>query len=191
MAMSHLEAMFEHHLWANLRLLAFCAQLSDAVLDAPAAVGTFGSVREKVIVPWITVEATILADRTWKGSDHLEGVARETGQTWLRRARDLPDGTILEGEVDGEPVRTLAAVILTQAIDHGREHRTHVKTCLTQQGIEPPGIDSWRWDEATTAGRGSRGPADRRDRGGHAVGLGGSQPDGRRSTASAPDSAVR
>lgn len=171
MTMSHLEAMFEHHLWANLRLLGFCAQQSDAVLDAPAAVGTFGSVREtwvhllaneqdyldneawKVFAPWITVKATIFADRTWKGFDHLKGVAQETGQTWLRLARDLPDGTILEEVVDGEPVRTLAAVLLVQAIDHGTEHRTHIKTCLTQQGIEPPSIDSWQWDEATKPGR--------------------------------------
>jgi len=163
--------MFEHHVWADLRLLGSCAQQSEAVLDAAAAVGTFGSVCATWVVllaneqdylayeawnphaPWITVKATIFADRTWKGFDHLEGVAHEAGQTWLRLARDLPDGTILEGVVDGEPVRTLAAVLLAQAIDHGTEHRTHIKTCLTHQGIEPPKIDCWGWDEATTPGR--------------------------------------
>lgn len=107
----------------------------------------------KVYAPRITVKATIFADRTWKGFDHPEGVARETVWTWLRLARELPDGTILEGVVDGEPVQTLAAVPLAQAIDHGTEHCTHIKTCLTRRGIEPPNIDGWQLDEVTTPGR--------------------------------------
>jgi uncharacterized damage-inducible protein DinB len=169
MTMSHLEALFEHHVWANLRLLAFCAEQDDAVLDAPMVAGTFASIREtwvhllaneqgylqeamKPVAPWITVEPELFADRTWKGFDYLKEVAREAGQTWLRLVRELPDGTILEEEVDGERVRMLASVVLVQVIDHGTEHRTHIKTCLTQQGIEPPSIDSWAWGEETTPG---------------------------------------
>lgn len=35
---------------------------------------------------------------------------------------------------------TLAALF-----DHGREHRTHAATILTQLGIEPPVIDGWQF----------------------------------------------
>jgi hypothetical protein len=70
----------------------------------------------------------------------------------------LPDGAILESVVDGESIRTLAAVLFVQAIDHGAEHRTHIRTCLTQQGIEPP--DS-------TAGDGARRRHRVADRGRH------------------------
>jgi uncharacterized damage-inducible protein DinB len=39
---------FQYNLWANLRLLDACAQLSDAQLDATTT-GTFGSVRETLM----------------------------------------------------------------------------------------------------------------------------------------------
>ena len=41
---SVLKALFAHNAWANLKLLAFCEQLSDEQLDAEA-IGCFGSIR--------------------------------------------------------------------------------------------------------------------------------------------------
>src|SRR5712691_9536054 len=41
---------FTYNLWANLRLLDACRQLSDAQLDATTK-GTFGSVRENPYAP--------------------------------------------------------------------------------------------------------------------------------------------
>ena len=40
-----LTTLFGHHRWANLRLLACCAPLSDAQLDA-TLLGGYGSIRE-------------------------------------------------------------------------------------------------------------------------------------------------
>jgi uncharacterized damage-inducible protein DinB len=37
---------------------------------------------------------------------------------------------------------------LTQAINHATEHRTQIRTALTQAGIEPPALDGWAWDAA-------------------------------------------
>jgi uncharacterized damage-inducible protein DinB len=31
------------------------------------------------------------------------------------------------------------------APDLATEHRTHIKTALTQSGVEPPDIDGWHW----------------------------------------------
>jgi uncharacterized damage-inducible protein DinB len=42
---SLLVTLYEHNTWANLRLLDFCAGLSDEQLDASAP-GTFGRVRD-------------------------------------------------------------------------------------------------------------------------------------------------
>ena len=39
---------FKFNLWANLRLLDACAQLSNAQLDA-TIIGTFGSIRETLM----------------------------------------------------------------------------------------------------------------------------------------------
>jgi len=46
------------------------------------------------------------------------------------------------------PRRWPAWVVLDQAVDHGREHRTHVATILTQRGVTPPEMDLWAFDEA-------------------------------------------
>src|SRR5215210_4615824 len=45
---SVLTALFAHNTWANLKLLDFCARLSDAQLDA-TAIGCFGSIRDTVV----------------------------------------------------------------------------------------------------------------------------------------------
>jgi uncharacterized damage-inducible protein DinB len=42
-----------------------------------------------------------------------------------------------------------AALLLVQAINHATEHRTQIKTALTQAGITPPELDGWTWDDAT------------------------------------------
>ena len=41
-----------------------------------------------------------------------------------------------------------AALLLVQAINHATEHRTQIKTALTQAGITPPELDGWTWDAA-------------------------------------------
>jgi uncharacterized damage-inducible protein DinB len=45
---SLLVTFYEHNTWANLRLLDFCAGLSDEQLDASAP-GTFGRVRATLV----------------------------------------------------------------------------------------------------------------------------------------------
>jgi hypothetical protein len=48
----------------------------------------------------------------------------------------------------GEHVRRPGWLLLAQAVDHAREHRSHVATILTQLGITPPDIDVWAFEEA-------------------------------------------
>jgi len=47
----------------------------------------------------------------------------------------------------GESYEMPAALFLVQAINHATEHRTQIKTALTQAGITPPELDGWTWDD--------------------------------------------
>ena len=40
-----------------------------------------------------------------------------------------------------------AAFYFVQALNHATEHRTQIKTALTQAGINPPELDGWTWDD--------------------------------------------
>jgi len=40
---------------------------------------------------------------------------------------------------------SFTSIILTQAINHSTEHRAHIMTIITQQGIEPPEVDGWAY----------------------------------------------
>jgi uncharacterized damage-inducible protein DinB len=53
--------------------------------------------------------------------------------------------------LDGEEVRLPGWILLAQAIDHGREHRSHVATIMTQLGVAPPDIDVWAFAESGAA----------------------------------------
>src|SRR4051812_12084581 len=46
--LSVLVALFRHNAWASLKLLDFCASLSDEQLDS-TAVGTYGSIRDTLV----------------------------------------------------------------------------------------------------------------------------------------------
>jgi uncharacterized damage-inducible protein DinB len=150
-----LTELYRHHLWANLRLLDACAPLGDDVLDAGAA-GTYGSVRA-TLVHLLAAEERYMAafgveppgeplrEGTWPGLDELRRRAEKSGEALISTADSLEPGRLLTGERGGRKYAIPATVFLTQAINHGTEHRAHVATCLTQAGVTPPGMDAWEW----------------------------------------------
>jgi uncharacterized damage-inducible protein DinB len=60
----------------------------------------------------------------------------------------VPDGLVLDTTRMGQPTRLPAATVLAQVIDHGRGHRTHIATILTQLGIQPPDMDACAFEDA-------------------------------------------
>ena len=53
---------------------------------------------------------------------------------------------MLEGIFDdGVKYRFPASGLLIQAINHATDHRSHIATILTQQGIEPLNLDGWKY----------------------------------------------
>lgn len=151
--MSTLAALFEHNRWANEQLLEACRDLTPTQL-ATRVEGTYGGLGETLVhlVSGETFYVELLTDWSpaehWRRSDPFPGIgpllarSRDTGARLVAAAESLRAEELIERD-EGEWIP--ASVILVQAIDHGREHRTHAATILTQLGIEPPPMDGWQF----------------------------------------------
>jgi uncharacterized damage-inducible protein DinB len=150
-----LSELFRHNLWANLTLLDACAPLTDAQLDATVP-GTYSTIRDtlkhlagaehRYVALLTDSKPTRSIEREeWPGIDGLREALTQTGQALTEIAEREQPGRILRGMRGDEPYEMPAWLPLTQAINHATDHRSHVCTILTQQGIEPPGIDAWHY----------------------------------------------
>ncbi len=151
---------FRYNLWANLRLLDACAHLSDAHLDAPAATGSFGSVRATLMHLFTAEEGYArhynftgpaptprLADvGAFPGFDELRRRAQRSGEELIAVAErgDLDRVLSLDAGTYEAPV----IIILIQALNHGIDHRSQIATLLSQQGGELPDLDGWGYNDA-------------------------------------------
>ncbi|HEU5367866.1 MAG TPA: DinB family protein [Ktedonobacterales bacterium] len=149
---------FKHNLWANLRLLDACAQLSDAQLDA-AMNGTFGSARQ-TLMHLLAVEEgfarlctgtapvpPLKEGDTFPGFDELRRRAEQSGNRLIAFAEQADMSQSLQ--LAGRNYKTPVMVVLIQVINHAMEHRSQVATLLSQQGIELPSLDGLSYGEAT------------------------------------------
>lgn len=151
--MTTIAALFEHNRWANEQLLEACRELTPEQLATTVA-GTYGALGETLahLVSGETFYVELLTDWSpaehWRRADPFPGIeallarSRDTGTRLLDAAQSIPSEEPIERD-EGEWIP--ASVILVQAIDHGREHRTHAATILTQLGIEPPVMDGWQF----------------------------------------------
>jgi uncharacterized damage-inducible protein DinB len=154
-----LPGFFEYNLWANLRLLDACEPLSDAQLDATMN-GTFGSVRETLMHLFSAEEGYArhfnftgpaptprLADLAqFPGFDELRRRAERSGKELLAIAEQGDLNLILH--LDGGTYDASVMIVMLQAIDHGIDHRSQIATLLSQQGITPPDLDAWAYNDA-------------------------------------------
>jgi len=155
---------FRYNLWANLCLLNACADLSDAHLDAPAQ-GTFGSVRETILHLFASEEGYVQAltaisptprleeGMPFPGFDTLQQRAERSGQELIRVAEQGNPSQVLhleEGTYDASVM-----VVLIQAINHAVDHRSQISTLLSLQGITPPDLDGWSYNDALSQATGN------------------------------------
>jgi uncharacterized damage-inducible protein DinB len=155
-----LPAFFKYNLWANLRLLDACAQLSDAQLDATMK-GSYGSVRETLMhlfgaeegyartltgkIPTPALKELI----TFPGFAELRRRAKESGEALIMFAEQVDQGKLSQIlHLDGGTYDAPVIVVVIQAIDHAIDHRSQISTLLSQQDIEPPDLDSWAYNDA-------------------------------------------
>jgi len=152
-----LRGFFEYNLWANLRLLDTCASLSDAQLDRTMS-GTFGSIRETLLHIFSSEEGYArsvtgtaptpqLEELTaFPGFDELRQRAEQSGNRLITASEQAEMGKILYLDEGTYPAPVI--VVMIQAINHGVDHRSRIATLLSQQGIEPPDLDSWAYNDA-------------------------------------------
>jgi uncharacterized damage-inducible protein DinB len=147
--------LFRHNLWANLLLLDACAALDAAQFDATVH-GTYGSIRATLTHLAGSEESYLARLAGERPADAIQaGEVLELAdlRAHLRRSGEaLIDITQRVGTIGsirvawgGKVWQVPAGVILTQAINHATEHRTHIATIITQQGIEPPELDGWAY----------------------------------------------
>lgn len=156
-----IKTLFQHNLWANARLFASCAGLSDEQLDAKI-VGTYGSIRDTL--RHIATSETSYLHRIRTGQPFrrpenappltmaaLQEMVRQSGEGLVETAPQVTAQDSVTVNWDGTPRGVPAIVILTQAINHATEHRAQVAATLTYLGIEPPEMDGWAYYDAWAA----------------------------------------
>ena len=152
---TNLQQLFRHDLWADRLILDACAGLTPAQMDT-SVVGTYGTIERTLFHLVASVDSyaarlvvrprLLVNDDTLPlpPFDELRAVLDSGGTELIDLAAEHPgDADAVDVMRDGVPVPVPAWIILVQAIDHGREHRTHIATILTQLGIEPPDMDGW------------------------------------------------
>jgi uncharacterized damage-inducible protein DinB len=146
-----------HNIWASEQVFDACEPLSDAHLDATMP-GAFGSIRstlmhiagaqERMAMALAGAPVSENRDRDpFPGLAELRGRVRRSGEMLAEAASRAPDGATVTTTWRGETFTLPAWVLLAQALTHATEHRTQIAAILTQQGIEPPGMDVWTYHE--------------------------------------------
>lgn len=150
-----LTTLFSHNLWANLRLLERCAELTGEQLDATIS-GAFGSIRD-TLQHIVTAEQSYFSRiSTGQPRRHPEDAppltiaemvesARTTGFGLIEWAPKVQAGDTVQINWDGTPREVPKAIILTQVINHATEHRAQIMAIMTQLGIQPPDLQGWSY----------------------------------------------
>jgi uncharacterized damage-inducible protein DinB len=136
-----------------------CERLSDEQLEATVQ-GTYGSIKATLLHLFGAEERYAarlsgqrdapppLESEAFTGVAMLRERAQKTGSALIEVAETFRADSILKGEWRGKPFEMPAMVVMLQAINHATEHRAHIATIMTQQGIEPPSMDAWSYNEA-------------------------------------------
>jgi uncharacterized damage-inducible protein DinB len=154
---------FRYNLWANLRLLDACAQLTNTQLDGTLP-GTYGSVRQTLMHlisseegyakhgPGEALTPHLDEKDDFPGFDDLRRRAEHSGNQLIAFAEQGNLGRVLH--LDNGTYDATVMIVLLQAINHGIDHRSQIATLLSQQGITAPDLDAWAYNDAERPGLG-------------------------------------
>jgi uncharacterized damage-inducible protein DinB len=156
-----------HNAWATARLLELCKGLAPEQLRSSSP-GNYGTILE-------TLQHIIGADDHYRSRlsgipspwtkrpqevedlDELTRMAEDVAPFWEELADGPfdPERTIRFSYDDPDPedvgveFQVKAGVMVTQAINHGNEHRAQIFTILTTLGIDAPELSGWTYGRAT------------------------------------------
>ena len=136
-----LTTLFSHHLWANLRLLERCAELTTEQLDA-TAIGAYGSIHDTLQHIVTSEQSYFSRISTGKRYDRPEDAPPMTitemvdlvhtiGSGLIEWAPKVQAGDTVQIDWDGTPRDVPKSIILTQVINHATEHRAQIMVMLT------------------------------------------------------------
>lgn len=156
---SVLTELFAHNAWANLKLLDFCAHLSDEQLDT-TAIGSFGSIRATFVhtvsaeVSYVErvngkLPAQPLSGDRFPGFALLKDAVRWAGDELLQLALSAQAETLVRQRPPRLLIEYKLAGLMVQAVSHATEHRTQISAIITQLGMEPPDLSGWNYMEET------------------------------------------
>ncbi len=149
---------FDHHVWATIRIIDTCRELTDEQL-ATAVPGTFGSIIDTLrhlvgadasYLHVLSGGAQVEVEEAEMDLEHLRAVMVANGPAWrvvLDSAVD-PDLMVVRHRDDGSESHAPLGVRIAQVIHHGTDHRSQVATALTALGVTPPEMDVWDWADA-------------------------------------------
>jgi uncharacterized damage-inducible protein DinB len=150
---SPLEDAFEHHVWATIKLIDACQDLSPQQLQHVVP-GTRGPILETLahVVDGDSWDLAILEGRNLADVDEvgpdltaMRGAMEENGARWTSFVGSQTfDPYAMVTEVDPDDgFRRVASVAmrLAAALEHGTDHRSQIRTALTTLGIQPPKVD--------------------------------------------------
>ena len=157
MGRSPIDEAFAHHVWATLRLIDGCLELTPEQLDA-AVPGTYGSILDTMrhlvggdtyYLAHLTGDPARETDSDGLGLAELRAEMEADQRTWIELlAQDLDaDAVVKDVDEEGYERDATIGIRLSQAIHHGTDHRSQICTGLTTLGIEPPLIDVWDYGE--------------------------------------------
>lgn len=156
-----LTILFQHNLWANLRLFEKCSELTAGQLDS-SMVGVFGSIRDTLFHIVRAEQGYFSRISTGERyippeEEHAMTMAemitalRTTGEGFIAWASKIQADDTVEIDWDGTARQVPKTIILNQVINHATEHRSQVMSIMTQIGVEPPDVSSWSYfDELDT-----------------------------------------
>jgi uncharacterized damage-inducible protein DinB len=158
-ARSALDDAFEYHAWAIARLLDVCGKLTAEQLAA-AAPGTYGSISETLLHlvdsdaddAWLAAGG-VISKRHVHVADvqALRELAGRTRENWALLLASSFDPALKNREIDesdGFQREAPLGVRLTQALQHGAEHRTQVCVALASLGVSAP-LSVWEFGVET------------------------------------------
>ena len=151
-----LTTLFSHHLWANLRLLERCAELTDEQLKAtvPGAYGTIRDTLQHIVTAEQSYFSRISTGQLYRRpQDALPMTIAEMIETARQTCTGLIEwapkvqakDTVALLWKDDTPRDVPKSIILTQVINHATEHRAQIMAILTELGIESPDLQSWAY----------------------------------------------
>jgi uncharacterized damage-inducible protein DinB len=158
---------FGHHVWATLKMIDACLPLTEEQLTTNAP-GTYGPMLETFrhivgadsdYLHVITGGKVAQIDENSMSLAELRAEMALNDARWAAVLGTDPDPDVVVTRVrdDGSKSHAPLGVRLTQAVQHGTDHRSQIATALTSLGVEPPDIDVWAY--ALSQGRLSEDPA--------------------------------